>query len=143
MQLHLDEYLKFQALKCVLEADGEGATPSIMVDNVWHTHLLHTRSYHRLCELIYQPFQFIHHEPSTGTSEANLRYRANYKATMELYLESFAKSPSFPRMWPPAFQRFDPREKFVCVTKAERDKLRAMMEQGEAYDSDDYDPGCG
>jgi hypothetical protein len=49
-------------IKVVAEADGGGATPSVVVDAVWHTHLMHTRSYHRLCAELGQAY--VHHEPS-------------------------------------------------------------------------------
>jgi hypothetical protein len=82
-QRHCAEYLRFMGIKAALllaqhaddaaaaaaaEAAGgavsakeavkpppSGATPSLAVDAVWHTHLLYSRSYARLCALLLAP----------------------------------------------------------------------------------------
>ena len=58
----IGEYRRFAFLAA---AAGHPVSPSDAVDQVWHLHLLYTRSYwERFCgQVLGRPF---HHEPSTG-----------------------------------------------------------------------------
>jgi hypothetical protein len=47
----VEEYRRFMAIKSVLELERRCATPAIRVDNVWHTHIIHTRNYSRFCQV--------------------------------------------------------------------------------------------
>ena len=89
----IEEYRRFIYLTQV--SDGE-ATPSAVVDLVWHMHLTYTREYwHGLCEgVLGRP---LHHDPCLGEEE-NPRYEAQYDATCELYTEEFGDPPG--DMWP-------------------------------------------
>lgn len=41
-------------------------TPSPEADKAWHAHILDTKSYREMCEQVFGPGKFLHHDPSTG-----------------------------------------------------------------------------
>lgn len=97
----ITEYRKFVFLAL---AAGHSVSPSDQVDQVWHLHLLYTRSYwDRFCrETLGRP---LHHEPTKGGHDENDKFRASYAATLESYRRHFAEeAPS--DIWPAADVRF-------------------------------------
>jgi len=90
----VDEYRRF----LYLAVTGEGAaTPSQAVDEVWHLHLLYTRSYwDELCpKVLGRP---LHHDPSSGGAAEEGRYAKQYNATLESYRREFGAVPP-PDIW--------------------------------------------
>ncbi|MGU3588341.1 glycine-rich domain-containing protein [Methylobacterium brachiatum] len=86
------EYLRFAYLAW---ASPTGSTPSKAVDEVWHAHLLFTRSYESFC--LDTRGHHLHHEPGDGeTDEA--RFRDAYRNTLDLYRAEFGEPPG--RWWP-------------------------------------------
>jgi hypothetical protein len=104
----VDEYRRFLFLAA--EA-GHPVSPSPAVDEVWHLHLLSTRSYWDvLCkEILGFP---LHHDPATGTRENRARLNDAYARTLASYARLFSEQP--PQVyWPTTpttlrFHRIDP-----------------------------------
>lgn len=86
----VQEYRKFMFL-CV--AAGHMCTPSTLVDEAWHLHLLYTRSYwDKLCgETLGRP---IHHQPSEGGETENNKYAGLYERTLDSYAGFFGEPPA-------------------------------------------------
>ena len=95
------EYRKFLYL-CATA--GVPMTPSDQVDQAWHLHLTHTRSYwQRLCrEVLPAP---LHHEPTLGGCHERAKFHAWYERTLDAYRRAFGSEPPAD-VWPPARIRF-------------------------------------
>lgn len=95
------EYKRFLYLVC---CTGQSLTPSDEIDQVWHLHLLYTRSYWlELCPIVLK--RELHHGPTKGGAHERLRYRDQYALTLHLYQRAFgAKAPD--DLWPPVHKRF-------------------------------------
>jgi len=91
----VEEYRRF----LYLAATGEQAvTPSKAVDEVWHLHLLYTRSYwdHLCGQTLGRP---LHHDPANGARSERARHNRQYEATLCRYAEEFGAAP--PKdLWP-------------------------------------------
>jgi hypothetical protein len=74
-----DEYIKFMQLKA--EHPTAQLAPSHAVDQVWHNHILDTRSYQELQTILMPHGGFIHHNPVL--SEQPL-YEQRYANTLSL-----------------------------------------------------------
>ncbi len=97
----IGEYKKFIYLICVSPSP---LTPSEVVDQVWHLHLVYTRSYWKdFCEgVLGRP---IHHDPTKG-GEAQMRlFHGQYAQTLALYECEFGHTPQA-QIWPPVRERF-------------------------------------
>ncbi len=95
------EYQRFLFLAMVA---GHPVTPSEAVDQVWHLHLVYTRSYwDSLCrDILGRP---LHHGPTRGGSEEAARFDRQYRDTLASYERVFAE-PVPPDIWPPPAVRF-------------------------------------
>lgn len=90
-QLAILEYKRFVYLAITSRQE---VTPSMDIDEVWHTHILHTRSYTKFTKEIGQSF---HHDP--GMPNARGDYQEQYLRTLALYQSTFNESaPS--TIWP-------------------------------------------
>ena len=79
-------------------------TPSDQVDQVWHLHLLYTRSYWiEFCKNTLG--QEIHHGPSKGGKSEKEKFGDWYSKTKELYSKTFDKKPP-EDIWPTSKVRF-------------------------------------
>jgi hypothetical protein len=78
-------------------------TPSEIVDEVWHQHLIYSRDYWTIwCgERLQAP---LHHDPTPGGPEAQQTYRRQYAETLALH-ERFFGAPCA-RIWPATHLRF-------------------------------------
>lgn len=91
----IGEYKKFIYLICV---SNQILSPSEIVDDVWHLHLLYTRDYWTIfCKQVLQ--KDIHHDPSSGGGGEKARYADCYRATKIAYEHAFGYPPA-PDMWP-------------------------------------------
>jgi hypothetical protein len=79
-------------------------TPSDKVDQVWHMHMIYTRSYWEdLCRDTLG--KNIHHGPTKGGSVENLKYKNFYSITKSIYAEVFGEEPT-PLIWESDHDRF-------------------------------------
>lgn len=95
------EYRRF----CYLATgDGSTATPSAMVDQVWHLHLTYSRDYwDRFCpQILGMP---LHHDPSAGGREEAERHDQQYVQTLLRYVDVFDEQPP-EDLWPAARENF-------------------------------------
>jgi len=83
------EYKKFMYLCCISQ---NGASPSHVIDQVWHLHLTYTVSYWKVfCREILQ--WEMHHHPSKGGQTESKKYDALYADTLTLYEDVFGAKP--------------------------------------------------
>ena len=81
----IEEYRKFLYLGVV--ADFR-VTPSKIIDQVWHEHLLFTRAYGEFCqEVLGQPFE--HFPELVATEEQTSVFQEQYDRTIDLYEREF------------------------------------------------------
>lgn len=104
----LEEYCRFVQLAVVSPTQ---VTPSQVVDEVWHTHLMFTRDYwERFMPLLPAP---LHHEPGDGGAGDDLRFAGQYRQTREAYRATFGQEPP-PEFWP------DPQQHRPSTAKRSR-----------------------
>ncbi len=95
------EYKRFIVLAMIA---GHPVTPSEQVDQVWHLHLLYTRSYwHYLCRDILG--QELHHGPTKGGTAEGKKFFDWYRQTLESYERIFKDKPPLD-IWPKPKDRF-------------------------------------
>jgi hypothetical protein len=91
----IDEYKKFIYLVCVSPVP---LTPSEVVDQVWHLHLVYTRSYwNDFCEGVLG--RSIHHDPTTGGQAQAQLFEGQHAQTRSLYEAEFGFEPPL-TYWP-------------------------------------------
>lgn len=97
----IDEYRRFMFLAMVA---GHPVSPSEQVDHAWHLHLTCTHSYwDRFCgEVLGKP---VHHRPTRGGREEQLKFDSWYENTRESYRRLFGHEPPAD-IWPDASIRF-------------------------------------
>lgn len=89
------EYKKFLYLCLTMP---QGASPSEVVDEVWHLHLTYTTSYwKKLCGEVLQ--RELHHYPNKGGTSENQRHRDWYADTLIAYVKEFQELP-LADFWP-------------------------------------------
>lgn len=92
--LAIAEYKRFVYLCCIA---GNGASPSVVVDKVWHMHLLYTVEYWKnFCPLVLE--RELHHYPNVGGIVEYNKHQDWYLETLKLYLLIFKENPS-PDFW--------------------------------------------
>jgi uncharacterized protein (TIGR04222 family) len=108
------EYKRFAFLAVVA---GHPVSPSDQVDQVWHLHLTHTRSYwQEFCdEILNLP---LHHEPTQGGSAERAKHRDWYRATLESYQRIFGEAAPAD-LWPATAVRFGPASQFARLNTAQ------------------------
>lgn len=88
------EYKKFVYLCCVLP---RGASPSPIVDQVWHMHLIYTQDYwEHFCEKVLQ--RKLHHHPATGGRADRQKHNDWQQDTLAQYRLHFGQEPP-PHIW--------------------------------------------
>lgn len=81
----IEEYKKFVYLCCVLP---NGASPSEIVDKVWHMHLIYTQNYwEEFCPDILK--RKLHHHPSKGGFTEKDKHQNWFSETLKHYKEIF------------------------------------------------------
>lgn len=100
-----EEYKRFAYLACVA---AHPVTPSEAVDQVWHLHLIYTRSYwDEFCGQVLR--RSLHHSPTEGGIMEARKYYAQYERTLEAYIREFGEEAPAD-IWPPAPKRFAGRQ---------------------------------
>ena len=90
------EYKRFVALAAVA---GHPVSPPEPVDQVWHLHLVYTKSYWQdLCRDVLG--KELHHFPTTGGGEESAKFDDWYARTLESYRQWFGAEPPSD-IWPP------------------------------------------
>lgn len=105
-----EEYKRFVYLAACA---GHPVTPSDQVDQVWHLHLVYTRSYWEdLCrDVLGMP---LHHGPTRGGRQESDKFTDWYQRTLASYRREFgADAP--PDIWPPTSARFSAKTRFQRV----------------------------
>ena len=109
----MDEYKKFMFLVCVTH---QALTPSEKVDQVWHLHLLYTRSYwkHFCTEVLKRE---IHHSPTRGGPKEKDKFNNWYAKTLFHYREKFDSPPPLD-IWPSPNLKSRPSNfRYIDLTK--------------------------
>ncbi|HEY9755982.1 MAG TPA: hypothetical protein V6C97_12520 [Oculatellaceae cyanobacterium] len=83
----IDEYKRFMILRS-LDVHRE-LIPSMIVDSVWHLHLLYTVNYQQFCRSVLD-VDFIHHEPSKGNVKEEQERVRRYHETLTAYAAVFS-----------------------------------------------------
>lgn len=92
----IDEYRRFLYLAA---SAGHPVSPPDEVDQVWHLHLMYTRSYwEHLCDQTLG--MALHHEPTRGGSDETAKFADWYARTLDSYAAAFGHAPP-PDVWPP------------------------------------------
>jgi hypothetical protein len=96
----VDAYRRFCFLAVV---SLRPVTPSEIVDEVWHQHLIYSRDYWTVwCgEILQAP---LHHDPTPGGPEMQMTHRRQYAETLALH-ECFFGPPDA-ELWPATHLRF-------------------------------------
>lgn len=82
-------YRKFIYLCCI---SPHGASPSAVIDEVWHLHLLYTQNYwEELCEKTLE--RKLHHHPSKGGPAQKAKHLYWQDDTLQLYRDTFQEEP--------------------------------------------------
>lgn len=88
-QRAIDEYKKFVYLCCILP---NGASPSEIVDKVWHLHLIYTQNYWEdFCPNVLK--MNLHHHPSNGGNTEKSKHENWFSETLENYKTIFQQEP--------------------------------------------------
>ena len=121
------EYRRFAFLALT---SSEMITPSQVVDEVWHCHILHTRDYQ---EFARQCGRFLHHAP--GMPNERDKFSSHYDRTHEMYREVFGEAPP-PQYWPRNEQLPQPSANNGSITVAfERYLKKLQRAQSEAKEA--------
>lgn len=83
------EYKKFLYLGVV---SGPAVTPSRVIDQIWHEHLLFSRGYREFCRDVLQ-HEFDHHPELLAVEEQTSVFKEQYDATLALYVTEFNQMP--------------------------------------------------
>jgi hypothetical protein len=83
-----DEYIKFMQLK--VEHPTVPLAPSRVVNQVWHNHILDTRSYQELQTVLMPDGGFIHHDPIKADQP---NYEMRYANTLSLLTKKYGETP--------------------------------------------------
>lgn len=82
------EYKKFMYLAATADAM---VSPSPIIDQVWHQHLVYTQSYQEFCEVLGKRIQ---HVPSTRNKTDAARFHQAKERTGQLYKQTFGDQPA-------------------------------------------------
>lgn len=102
--LLIQEYLRFMTVLQSARAAGhiDQLSPSLLVDEVWHAHVLCTRNYRAFCQRHFG--QFVDHEPDDeeeqqkeqqeqGQEQQHTVERRSYDRCVQLYQQMFKTEP--------------------------------------------------
>lgn len=102
----IEEYRRFLYLAMV---SPQPVTPSEAVDQAWHLHLIHTRSYWEdLCQnTLPRP---LHHGPTVGGRQEDEKFESWYERTKAFYEEELKQVPPA-AIWPASEVRFNANQR--------------------------------
>jgi hypothetical protein len=92
VEFAIGEYKRFITLK--VENPSARLSPTKMMDEAWHYHILDTKRYAKDCQVLYG--DFVHHSPSYGpldSEEKQTVLEESFKRMYELYKQRFDSNP--------------------------------------------------
>lgn len=99
--LAIREYKKFIYLGIISDFV---VTPSLVIDQVWHQHLLFSKAYRHFCQNVIQ-YDFDHNPELITIDDQTSTFSAQYMDTLKLYKTEFGYEPP-PNFWNrPKFER--------------------------------------
>jgi uncharacterized membrane protein YgcG len=114
------EYRKFVYLGVTSDFS---VTPSKVIDQVWHEHLLFTQGYAAFCREVLR-VEFHHYPELVPIDEQTGVFQAQYRATLDLYRREFNQEPPADIWSVPKFKgesapatAFQPRKKSATATQ--------------------------
>lgn len=110
----IDEYRKFLFLGVVVDTP---VTPSKVIDQVWHEHLLFTRGYREFCRDVLQ-HDFDHHPELVPVDAQTAAFSEQYERTLQRYVAEF-------NVLPPADIWGTPKFALEVTPRAKRPERRA------------------
>ena len=131
MKQLIEEYKKFLVIK-VISKDTQcplNLSPSSLIDQVWHEHILHTAKYREACTAL---GVFIDHDPSGATEEDDKREERLLLTKTHYSLIFNTKAPS--KFWELMFEQHPddiPTPKYTRnfeVKVSKRKRLRGSMQ---------------
>lgn len=89
-------------------------TPSEIVDEVWHQHLIYTRDYWDVwCGQVLRTK--LHHDPTPGGPDARQIYRRQYAETLAMHERFFGPPPV--EFWPATHERFGAKPQYWMLDR--------------------------
>lgn len=79
-------------LMLIIKYPNQNHAPNLMVDEIWHQHIVDTRAYIADCQAIFG--KYIHHNPYFGTNGDKAECIATFNRTNELYRREFGEDPT-------------------------------------------------
>lgn len=109
----IEEYRRFLLLA---KHAGHPITPSPVIDQVWHLHLVYTCSYWEdFCKGVLE--RPLHHHPTSGGPEEGTKFREQYLRTLQSYRALFGEEPP-EEFWPSVDECFRPkRERWIDANR--------------------------
>jgi hypothetical protein len=98
----INEYQKFIYLSTI-----QSVAPSFPIDQVWHTHILFSEDYTKMCDII---GTYIHHKPNIETNAVSISTKDDYIETLKLYREIFKEDPPLD-IW----TKFNKNSKYIYI----------------------------
>jgi len=96
--------VEYKRFICLAMMAGHPVSPSEAVDQVWHLHLVYTKSYwQKLCRDVLG--RDLHHEPTRGGTDEGEKFTDWYQKTLESYQRIFGE-PAPVEIWPDVNSRF-------------------------------------
>jgi hypothetical protein len=120
------EYYRFMAMKAEYDIDDEPSklAPSALIDDLWHTHLLDTRSYMMLESLLLPEGGRIHHNP---IKDEQADYEGRLTHTKNLYYDLYHSLP--------------PHDIWGNEAHLESPTAQAAAQKGDISDPEEVDDG--
>jgi hypothetical protein len=127
----VEEYKKFVYLGVVSEFV---VTPSEIIDQVWHQHLLFSKAYRSFCTDVIE-YDFDHNPELVSVDEQTGTFNAQYLDTLKLYKKEFGVEPPH-QIW--SVPKFD--EQALPDKTYSSKKKRILLADGSTYNSYDNTP---
>jgi len=108
--------VEYKRFICLAMMAGHPVTPSEAVDQVWHLHLVYTKSYwQKLCRDVLG--KDLHHEPTRGGTDEGEKFTDWYQKTLESYQRIFCEAAPA-EIWPDARSRFAGSAALIWVDRS-------------------------
>jgi hypothetical protein len=134
------EYKKFIFLGVISDFS---VTPSKIIDQVWHEHLLFTAGYRSFCEQVIR-YNFEHHPELVPADSQTEAFEAQYFKTIELYQREFGCEPPTDIWFTTKFKERKNRDKGIDTTSpTDSNSGTPLIDMFPDSDNGDFDYGGG